>query len=365
MAKKNFIPAVSVVIPMYNSEKYIGECLQSISEQSFKDFEVIVVDDCSTDKSCEVVEKFIPKFRRGGAEALKLFRSEKNSGNPGTPRNTGIRLSRGEYICFVDSDDAIMKNALEELYRVAEKFNADVVHFGKYYRTEGEAVTTDKKLLKSFSNIGGEPVISEPTPITDDFRERILEFCNGGFWWATWCNFVRRNFILQNNFMFPECPYGGDLVFTFYLVCCAKKIVRVPETYYVYRKRTDSASQTFSMEDTERFCRHIKPMLNYTGIMDRFMDTLDVFKENPDLKYFALEFLSCVYNPILFPFYLKIPPYEFDKFIREELSGVGDLIPLTAFIFNRMNGLNVQLRQQQEINFRLQKELEQFKSRIL
>ena len=73
MAKKNFIPAVSVVIPMYNSEKYIGECLQSIAEQSFKDFEVIVVDDCSTDKSCEVVEKFIPKFRRGGGRDSKTF----------------------------------------------------------------------------------------------------------------------------------------------------------------------------------------------------------------------------------------------------------------------------------------------------
>ena len=63
--KKN-IPAVSIVIPMYNTEKYIGECLDSILAQTFQDFEVIVVDDCSTDKSCDVVESYLPKFNGGG-----------------------------------------------------------------------------------------------------------------------------------------------------------------------------------------------------------------------------------------------------------------------------------------------------------
>ena len=59
-------PAVSIIIPMYNTEKYIGECLDSILAQTFTDYEVIVVDDCSTDKSCEVVESYVPKFARGG-----------------------------------------------------------------------------------------------------------------------------------------------------------------------------------------------------------------------------------------------------------------------------------------------------------
>ena len=63
---KKTIPAVSIVIPMYNTEKYIGECLDSILAQTFKDFEVIVVDDCSTDKSCAVVESYLPKFNHGG-----------------------------------------------------------------------------------------------------------------------------------------------------------------------------------------------------------------------------------------------------------------------------------------------------------
>ncbi len=67
------IPAVSIVIPMYNAEKYIGECLDSILAQTFKDFEVIVVDDCSTDKSCAVVESFLPKFNGGGGLRNFIF----------------------------------------------------------------------------------------------------------------------------------------------------------------------------------------------------------------------------------------------------------------------------------------------------
>ena len=75
------IPAVSIVIPMYNAEKYIGECLDSILAQTFQDFEVIVVDDCSTDKSCDVVESYLPKFNRGGVEKLSLLHCSFNSGN--------------------------------------------------------------------------------------------------------------------------------------------------------------------------------------------------------------------------------------------------------------------------------------------
>ena len=82
---------ISVVIPMYNAEKYIGDCLDSLLAQTFGDFEVIVVDDCSTDSSCAVVQSYAGKF--GGR--LKLARTEKNSGGGGyVPRNIGLNLSR-------------------------------------------------------------------------------------------------------------------------------------------------------------------------------------------------------------------------------------------------------------------------------
>ena len=118
---------------MYNVEKYIGECLNSILAQTFADYEVIVVDDCSTDKSCDIVESYLPKFNSGGVEKLQLIRSKENSGGAGIPRNIGIRYSCGKYLFITDSDDAITETALEELYTSAKKFDADIVHCEKWY----------------------------------------------------------------------------------------------------------------------------------------------------------------------------------------------------------------------------------------
>ena len=143
MAEKN--PEISIVMPMYNMEKYIGECLDSVLSQTFQNYEVIIVDDCSTDKSCEIVESYKPKF--GGK--LQLIRSEKNSGYPGIPRNKGIDISKGKYICFLDSDDAFINTALEELYNTAEEFQADVIHCERYFFVQDEDFTTDKTKLKA------------------------------------------------------------------------------------------------------------------------------------------------------------------------------------------------------------------------
>ena len=102
--KYNF-PAISVIIPMYNVEKYIGQCLGSLLSQTFQDFEAIVVDDCSTDNSVAEVEKFLPKLN----DRLKLIKLNKNSGGVGIPRNVGIQLAHGKYIAFLDSDDLFLK----------------------------------------------------------------------------------------------------------------------------------------------------------------------------------------------------------------------------------------------------------------
>ena len=138
-------PAISIIIPMYNVEKYVGECLDSILAQTFTDFEVIIVDDCSTDKSCAVVKKYMPLFNKND-DKLRLIELKKNSGFPSVPRNKGIELARGKYICFVDSDDAITNTALEELFNLAEEFQADVVHCERYFLVDDEEFTFDKEL---------------------------------------------------------------------------------------------------------------------------------------------------------------------------------------------------------------------------
>lgn len=100
------LPAISVIIPVYNAEKYIQQCLSSILIQTFQDYEVIVVDDCSTDDSIKIIELMMPIFK----DKLKLIKRSKNSGSPAIPRNIGMRCSRGKYISFIDNDDVFTKN---------------------------------------------------------------------------------------------------------------------------------------------------------------------------------------------------------------------------------------------------------------
>ena len=112
-------PIVSVIVPVYNSEKYLTEALNSLEEQTFKNFEVIIVNDGSTDNSEKIIKDFVNKNSN-----FKLI-NQKNMG-PGYAKNTGIRYSKGKYIAFLDSDDFFAPNFLEILYNLAVENKADI-----------------------------------------------------------------------------------------------------------------------------------------------------------------------------------------------------------------------------------------------
>ena len=116
------MPRVSVVVPVYNAEKYIGETLQSIGSQTFADFDVHVVDDCSTDGSAAIVQAFCASDDR-----FSYHRSPSNFGGPAGPRNLGIEKSSGEYVAFCDADDVWVSHKLKTQLAVAEETGADVV----------------------------------------------------------------------------------------------------------------------------------------------------------------------------------------------------------------------------------------------
>lgn len=102
-------PLVSVIIPLYNAERYIAETIESVINQTYENWELIVVDDCSTDKSREIVRSFASKDNR-----IRLIESETNFGGPARPRNIGIDNSKGEYIAFLDADDLWLSMKLED-----------------------------------------------------------------------------------------------------------------------------------------------------------------------------------------------------------------------------------------------------------
>lgn len=137
-------PAVSVIIPLYNAEKFIRQCLISVLASKFQDYEVIVVDDCSTDRSVVEVEKLLPHFDG----RLKILHTDVNSGGAGVPRNLGLKSARGKYITFVDNDDLILPTTLGYFFDIAEKFNADVLHTEKCLATNNTNLDFQYKDLR-------------------------------------------------------------------------------------------------------------------------------------------------------------------------------------------------------------------------
>ena len=360
---KKTIPAISIVIPMYNAEKYIGECLDSILAQTFKDFEVIVVDDCSTDKSCEIVENYLKK--RGGSD-IKLIRSKVNSGGcPGIPRNIGMRLSRGEYIMFVDSDDAIIENALEELYKKAKKFDADVVHCDKFFRSPDDTAATNKALLQEFAwldmnTVGNDSLLSE------NITERLKKFSECKISWTTCSNFVRRNFLMKNALSFPNMFVAEDLIFTVFLLCLAKNFICTPDTFYIYRKVENSlCNSNLSVE--KRIKRYAGSIFRGISVLDTFFNSNDDLKKFPELEYGVFDLLTrtnIIAPTQLISVYAQIPAFQLDPLIRRELEQISDTTALTAFLFARMNVFNVNLLQQQNLIRQQQAQIQQLQAQL-
>ena len=215
---------ISVIIAMFNAEKFIGECLESLRAQTLQDFEIIIVDDCSTDSSCAVVESYAEKF--GGR--LKLARTEKNSGGGGyVPRNIGLNLSRGEYIFFADADDFLAENALETLYVAAEKVAADVIYTGACHYLERDGKIN---LMRD-----SDPFKDNPTLTLDAPNEILRRLFFNGHFRNPWTKFSRRDFLIENEIVFPKIISGGDFIWTIHVYCCAKKFLRLPTPLYFYR----------------------------------------------------------------------------------------------------------------------------------
>src|SRR5690606_18959223 len=132
---------VSIVTPLYNGEHYVSETIESVLSQTYKDWELIVVDDCSKDNGCQIVESYIAKDAR-----IKLLKNESNSG-PAKTRNTAIAAARGQYIAFLDSDDLWTENKLSDQI---DFMNRNEAFFSfSYY----EQITEDGNFIKTIDNL--------------------------------------------------------------------------------------------------------------------------------------------------------------------------------------------------------------------
>lgn len=275
-------------MPMYNVEKYVGACLESILNQTFQDFEVVVVDNGSTDNSAAVLESYVPRF--GGR--LKTSRIEKNSGGPSPAYNKAVALSRGKYVFVMDSDDLLMNNALEILYNFAEKNDADVVNMDRSYvfvsDTEKPFHTQENLRLNLWSKRVVDKAAFEP----DDIGERVKNICGGFMGRTAWQKFVRRDLLMENNITFPEnARIAHDTVWAAEVFCCARKILTISAPLYIYREVASSISHS-KKPPQESIPSSMKSTLYVLNHVDKFLAGQKFFQENPQYHWALLNYFE-------------------------------------------------------------------------
>lgn len=333
------IPLVSVIIPMYNSAKFIPQTLESLCLQTMQDFEVVVVDDYSTDNSVEVVEKFKPQFD-GRLHVIKL---PTNSGTPGLPRNVGMWFARGKYIAFLDSDDLYTKTALEELSTLAEDFQAEVVHSDTFYvqsAEKGVAVCQSQTL----------PLVPKPTFETNDLAQRIRQWVQRGYNWEPYTMFCERDFIIGKQIQFPNLRSYGDMLFSFAVLCSAENLLRVPNLTYIYRQRQGSVSYENFADTSARLHKWIRVLNDGFNALEKIMSTIPLFKKYAAYRYAVLEFY---FNDVLnstYPVYVENAPFMLSDFIKKEFHA--EDASFAAHLFSDVNicRLKIMQLQQEKLN---------------
>ncbi|MGI6766501.1 MAG: glycosyltransferase [Lentihominibacter sp.] len=222
---------VSVIIPVYNTIKFVGECIESILKQTLTDIEIIVVNDGSTDGSELLIKEYAKTDNR-------IICVNKENGGLSIARNTGLELSKGEYIAFVDSDDYLTENALEILYNKASIGNLDILLFDSERHYESEALqeqypTLDKikHTLSCSLTLPGSAMFMRLIQ-TNEFRESVC------------LKLFRNDFLKSNNITFYEGIVHEDNLFSFVAMVMAEKVSHIRESFYVRRVRSGSIMRT-------------------------------------------------------------------------------------------------------------------------
>lgn len=220
---------VSIIVPVYDIEEYLVECIESILAQTWKHFEIILVDDGSTDSSGKMCDEYAEKYNC-------IFVIHKKNGGLSSARNAGIDVARGNYLAFIDSDDVVHPDYLRELVNIVEKENADLV-------------------ACDFC-VGTSCQWGETSEIKYDIRrdEDVLERMNDNDVVVTvaWNKLYHAKFFKEYNLRYPEGKIHEDMFLTPQILHCTNKMVITNQKLYFYRQRKNSImNSSFSIKQLD------------------------------------------------------------------------------------------------------------------
>ena len=307
-------PKISIIVPVYNVERYISECIDSIISQSFQDFELILINDGTRDNSFEICKKYAVKDSR-------IILVEQENGGVSTARNKGVKYAQGIYLVFVDSDDILVENTLYELYNIAINNDVDIV-ISKIFRF------TDRNLRNTYANFqdkyidfNGVRELSLDRIAIIDSSKKIDDV----YWFGFSSCLYKMDILVDNNITFPLFRVGEDSLFlTEYLINSASAYI-IGKDLYGYRQNQNSVTNQFVpnyLEDVKLRANYVDNLLSkYSSKFDveyierfnishssRLYQTIMMFLKNPSIKQGKIKFKEC--KDDMQKHYDEIKPYS-------------------------------------------------------
>ena len=283
-------PKISVLIPLYNRKHCITQCVDSVLKQTFKDYEILIRDDCSTDGSFDFVKKKYSKQISSGK--IKLFRNKKPAGEFVTEQNL-FQDSAGKYVAVLHNDDLYLPHALQHLYEVAEKFHADVVHSTMLYNSPPDGVINENTQFQLICN-DMQPIKDiQIIPESPELRFQKVIMNPNGMYGDIQYGFFNADFIRSNELLgkyFGNAHSGSDVFsnFTLAWIMLAKVVVETPVPSYIRRDAPDSGTNVkiLPMKTVENF---IGKIIKSVGFIDELISQIKFLKDNEDIvKYHVL-----------------------------------------------------------------------------
>ena len=266
-------PLISVIIPVFNTEKYLKECLNSLINQTLINIEIICINDASTDNSLNILCEYAEKDKRIKVIDLKINKRQ------GGARNEGLKVAGGEYIGFVDSDDWIDIKMYQRLYKKIIEEKADICSCD-YYEINSETgyINRVESLRTAIFHLNEL-----------EKRKRIL--IEGG---RLVCCLIKKNLIWDNNLFFPEGVLYEDNAIGSAIFLAANSITKVSEPFYYYRQ--ENSSTTRSVDNYNYFDR-LKTSVMFLDNLKR-MGVYQTYKEEIDYRFYSLYYINSVFGCI-------------------------------------------------------------------
>lgn len=234
----NNLPLISINIPVFKCEKYILRCLESVKKQTYKNFEIILVNDCTPDNSMAIINQFV---QENPDLSTKIHEHEKNSGLS-VVRNTGINASDGTYIYFLDSDDEITPDCISVLVDNALKTDAQIIV------AQNRWINTFDNTTKDF----GFPTVSDKK-YYDNRLEIFSVYSNGGFPTSSWNKLIKRDFIIKEKIYFVPGLFAQDELWFFDLLLKTDTLSVIDDITYLYYLHGESVIFNRTKKNFENF----------------------------------------------------------------------------------------------------------------